>query len=122
MQYQFQPFAEKMKAENLPGAAIHTFQNHFEKFIREETGLIGETDILPVGGLADVFSLTVGRQEKIGRRYLHKTVAIKLNGGLGTGMGMTGPKGLLKIKSDFPSLISWYPSASAWTLRSRLFS
>lgn len=81
-----------MKAANLPGAAIHNFQNYFEKLIKEETGLISETDLLPVDTLADVASLTSGRQEEIGRRYLHKTVAIKLNGGLGTGMGMTGPK------------------------------
>ncbi len=104
MKYQFQPFAQKMKAANLSCAVIHTFQNHFEKLIREETGLIGETDILPVEDLADVSSLTSGGQEKIGRRYLHKTVAIKLNGGLGTSMGMTGPKGLLKVKSNFSFL------------------
>lgn len=104
MKNQFQPFEEKMKAENLPDAAIHTFQNHYEKLIREETGLIGEADILPVDELADVSSLTLGAQEKTGQQYLHKTVAIKLNGGLGTGMGMTGPKGLLKVKSDLSFL------------------
>jgi UTP--glucose-1-phosphate uridylyltransferase len=104
MKLQFQPFAEKMRAESLPEEAIHAFQSHFEKLIKEETGLIRETDILPVDDLPDVFSLTAGGQKKTGQRHLHKTVSIKLNGGLGTGMGMNGPKGLLEVKPDLSFL------------------
>ncbi len=98
MTFQFKPFAEKMKAEHLPDQAIQGFQNHFEKLINQETGLIGETDIEPVDDLAEVAAPAAGEHKKTGQRYLHKTVSIKLNGGLGTGMGMTGPKGLLEVK------------------------
>lgn len=98
MRFRFQPFADKMKAEHLPDAAIQAFQNHFEKLVNQETGLIPETDILPVDDLTDVSSPMAKEHKQTGQRYLHKTVSIKLNGGLGTGMGMTGPKGLLEVK------------------------
>jgi UTP--glucose-1-phosphate uridylyltransferase len=104
MTFQFQPFAEKMKAESLPEGAIQAFENHFEKLINQETGLIHETEIEPVEDLVKVSSQTAGEHKKTGRRYLHKTVSIKLNGGLGTGMGMTGPKGLLEVKPGYSFL------------------
>ncbi len=100
----FSPFEKKMKAENLPGPVIHIFQKYFEKMIKKEKGLIPETGIQPVDTLTDFASLDSGRHEETGRRHLHKTVAIKLNGGLGTSMGMNQPKALLKVKSFFSFL------------------
>ncbi len=52
--------------------------------------------------LFDIDSLNARKQEDMtntGRQHLSKTVNIKLNGGLGTSMGLNGPKSLIKVKS-----------------------
>ena len=103
-QAEFKPFEKKMTAENMPAPAIHIFRNYYEKLIKKEKGLIPEAGIQPVDTLTDFASLTSGKYEETGRRHLHKTAAIKLNGGLGTSMGMNKPKGLLKVKSFFSFL------------------
>ncbi len=41
---------------------------------------------------------------KTGRNHLSKTVNIKLNGGLGTSMGLNRPKSLIKVKSQLSFL------------------
>ena len=41
---------------------------------------------------------TLDRYAEAGRRVLSQTVRIVLNGGLGTSMGLVGPKSLLKVK------------------------
>lgn len=38
------------------------------------------------------------------KEYLNKIVVIKLNGGLGTSMGCTGPKSLISVRSDLTFL------------------
>jgi UTP--glucose-1-phosphate uridylyltransferase len=99
---QFAPFLQKMKAENLPGIAIKNFEHHYKKLIEEKTGLIPENSIRPVQTLFDIASLTDRKQEHMtqtGRHHMSKTVNIKLNGGLGTSMGLKRPKSLIKVKS-----------------------
>ncbi|MHC9543910.1 MAG: UTP--glucose-1-phosphate uridylyltransferase [Vulcanimicrobiota bacterium] len=58
---------------------------------------------MPVETLPDLESLTPGLAHKGRQAYPH-TVIIKLNGGLGTGMGLNGPKSLLKVKNDLTFL------------------
>jgi UTP--glucose-1-phosphate uridylyltransferase len=98
----FAPFLEKMTAEKLPGIAIKNFEHHYNNLIEKKTGLIPESDIKPVQTLFDIESLTARKQEDVsqtGRQHMSKTVTIKLNGGLGTSMGLNGPKSLIKVKS-----------------------
>ncbi|MDZ7664677.1 MAG: UTP--glucose-1-phosphate uridylyltransferase [Desulfotignum sp.] len=99
---QFDPFLQKMTAENLPGIAIDNFRHHYKHLVNEKTGLIPETDIRPVQTLFDIGSLNGRKHADItntGRQHMPKTVNIKLNGGLGTSMGLNGPKSLIKVKS-----------------------
>ncbi|MEE4364555.1 MAG: UTP--glucose-1-phosphate uridylyltransferase [Desulfotignum sp.] len=99
---QFSPFLQKMTAENLPAIAIKNFQHHYKNFIKEKTGLIPEAGIRSVQTLFDIASLTDRKQEEMtetGRNHMSKTVNIKLNGGLGTSMGLNSPKSLIKVKS-----------------------
>jgi UTP--glucose-1-phosphate uridylyltransferase len=98
----FAPFLEKMTAEKLPELAIKNFEHHYKNLVQKKTGLIPETAIRPVQTLFDMESLTARKQEdmnKTGRQHMSKTVNIKLNGGLGTSMGLNGPKSLIKVKS-----------------------
>ncbi len=67
------------------------------------TGLIPEADILPVETLPDADSLADAYAE-IGRKALAKTAVIKLNGGLGTSMGLEQAKSLLPVRDGFSFL------------------
>jgi UTP--glucose-1-phosphate uridylyltransferase len=85
---------EKMRAEGLPDVAIETFAHYWRQLEAGETGLIGEDEIEPVESLPDAADLT----DEAGAELLDQAVVLKLNGGLGTSMGMSGPKSLLVAK------------------------
>ena len=85
---------EKMRAEGLPEVVVDTFAHHWRELEAGETGLIAEADIEPVESLPDMEEL--GETADAG--LLDQAVVIKLNGGLGTSMGMSGPKSLLVAK------------------------
>ncbi len=87
---------DKMRAERLPDVAVKTFAHYYERLCAGEHGLLAECDIQPVGELPDADELP--EDEALAREALAQTVVIKLNGGLGTSMGMTGPKSLLEVK------------------------
>jgi len=104
MAKQFQPFAEKMKKNGLSPVVIDTFRHYYSLLVRGETGLITRADIDPVqeGQVADAEKLS-GLTEA-GRSALRKLVVIKLNGGLGTSMGLSRTKLLLEVKDGLTFL------------------
>ncbi len=97
MSIQFSPFLERMQAENLPDVFIRTFRYYYEQLVEGHTGLIPESDIEPIDSLPDVETFP-DALAKIGEAALRQTIVIKLNGGLGTSMGLTGAKSLLVVK------------------------
>lgn len=101
---QFQPFAEKMEKSGLAPTVIDTFRHYYGLLVQGETGLITKGDIDPVreGEIADAEKLT-GLTEA-GRRALEKLVVIKLNGGLGTSMGLSRTKSLLEVRNGLSFL------------------
>lgn len=99
----FTPFAEKMQAERLPEIVIRTFRRYYEQLAAGETGLIPESDIRPVAALPDLERLPDDLAE-IGRAALPHAVMVKLNGGLGTGMGLEKAKTLLLVKDGLTFL------------------
>ena len=101
---QFQPFAEKMEKNGLAPIVINTFRHYYGLLLRGETGLISKADIDPVaeGEIADVEKLAGLR--KVGEAAVEKSVVIKLNGGLGTSMGLDRAKSLLKAKDGLSFL------------------
>src|SRR5689334_10231782 len=92
----FAPFAARMRAENVPALVIDTFEYYYRQLVAGETGLIPEASVDPVDTLPDVETLP-GDLAGAARDVLQKTVSIKLNGGLGTSMGLNGPKSLLVV-------------------------
>jgi UTP--glucose-1-phosphate uridylyltransferase len=92
----------KMRAEGLGDAAIASFRDAYERFAGGEHGLLPESDIEPVAELPDAGALPA--DEAGARAALDRTVVIRLNGGLGTSMGMTGPKSLLEVKDGLSFL------------------
>jgi UTP--glucose-1-phosphate uridylyltransferase len=101
---QFQPFAEKMEKDGLPPLVINTFRHYYTLLVRGETGLITRAGIDPAqeGEVADAEKLS-GLTEA-GRAALEKLVVIKLNGGLGTSMGLSRTKSLLEVKNHLAFL------------------
>jgi UTP--glucose-1-phosphate uridylyltransferase len=91
---------EKMRAEGVADAAIETFRDLYTRWQEGETGLLPESDIEP---LRDVPSLE-DLPEEDAREALDATVVLKLNGGLGTSMGMTRAKSLLPVKDGLTFL------------------
>lgn len=99
----FTPFAEKMAAEGLPDVVIRTFARSYAQLLCGETGLIPEIDIQPVDSLPDADQLPEEMEDK-GREVLSQAVLLKLNGGLGTGMGLDKAKSLLPVKDGLSFL------------------
>ncbi|MFT5680915.1 MAG: UTP--glucose-1-phosphate uridylyltransferase [Myxococcota bacterium] len=87
-----------MQADDLPQQAIDSFAHHYRQLIAGETGMIPESAITPVADLPDAEALDPALAD-LGRAHLHRAVIIKLNGGLGTSMGLQVAKSLLPVKS-----------------------
>lgn len=93
---------EKMRTEGVADVGIRTFAHYYERLRAGEAGALAESEIEPVAELPDAAELP--DDEDGARDALAHTVVIKLNGGLGTSMGMTGPKSLLEVKDGLTFL------------------
>ena len=93
---------EKMRGEGLPGVAIDTFKHYYERLSEGETGMLPESEIEPVRDLPTAAGLP--NPPDGGKAAMAKAVTIKLNGGLGTSMGMTRAKSLLEVKDGLTFL------------------
>lgn len=85
-----------MEAEGIASSAISAFESTFDSLVSGNTGIIPESSISPSPDLVDSDSITVSPNTAL----LSETVVLKLNGGLGTGMGLDKAKSLLKVKGD----------------------
>jgi UTP--glucose-1-phosphate uridylyltransferase len=84
---------EKMRREGLPEIAIDTFA-HYEKLLRQgDEGTLPESELEPLGDVLNADSLPEADESA-----LERVVVLKLNGGLGTSMGMTKAKSLVEVK------------------------
>ena len=92
-----------MQAEALPELFIETFRHYYAQLAAGETGAIPETEIEPVRDLPDAESLPED-MARAGVDHLPQTVFIKLNGGLGTSMGLQKAKSLLPVKEGLTFL------------------
>ncbi len=90
----------RMRDAGVSPEAIATFERAYGLLERGESGLIAEDSITPIGDLPQLSSLdaTAGTAE------LRRTVMIRLNGGLGTSMGIDTAKSLLPVKSGLTFL------------------
>lgn len=86
---------EKMQAAGVDDLAIQVFAHYYRQIEHGETGMMPEDAIEPLDmeSLADVEVSDGAASEAIGA-----TVVIKLNGGLGTSMGMARAKSLLCVR------------------------
>ena len=92
-------FVEKMKKEGLQPLVIETFAYYFSKLLTGETGLVYDREIQPVDAHEIEDFKNLNKYATAGQRVINHSVRIVLNGGLGTTMGLTGPKSLIEAKN-----------------------
>lgn len=102
MEDPFAPFERKMRAAGLPALAIDTFRHYYAQLRAGETGTLSRREIGPVDDVPRAADLEAHR--RAGIAALDRTVVLKLNGGLGTSMGMTRAKSLLPVKQGLTFL------------------
>ncbi|MEA2281431.1 MAG: UTP--glucose-phosphate uridylyltransferase [Solirubrobacteraceae bacterium] len=90
---------EKMEREGVPRAAVDTFRHYYEQLREGETGMLPESEIEPVEDVQDLDELPEGTGAPLDR-----AIVLKLNGGLGTSMGMTRAKSLIEAKDGLSFL------------------
>ena len=99
----FDAFRERMEKAELPSLAIQTFERQYAQLVAGESGLIAEAQLRPVTEVPDLEGLP-DELAAVGERALERCVMIKLNGGLGTSMGLERAKSLLPVKKELTFL------------------
>ncbi|MEL4503789.1 UTP--glucose-1-phosphate uridylyltransferase [Luteococcus sp. H138] len=87
---------DKMRTAGVSDAAVEVFSHYYHQLESGATGLIREDSIEPMSAppMLDDVEIT----EEQAREAMRNTVIIKLNGGLGTSMGLDKAKNLLEVR------------------------
>jgi UTP--glucose-1-phosphate uridylyltransferase len=95
----FTPFEQRMRAEGLPDAAIDAFRAQYTRLREGATGRIPASVAGPVASVPHFDDLPPldGDRQTQARAAMDRAVVLKLNGGLGTSMGLEGPKSLIGV-------------------------
>jgi len=93
-------FKNKMKRAGIHELVIDSFLYYYSQLIHGERGYLPEQEILPIKPGTLIEYATLRPFSKQGKKALKQTAVIKLNGGLGTTMGLQGPKGILPAKQN----------------------
>ena len=102
---------ERMREAEMPDVAIRAFLRALDYVRSGGETLIPEAALEPVGELPRADSLA--RHLDAGRDALPRTVVIKLNGGLGTSMGLSEAKSLLPAR-DGESFLDLIARQTLW--------
>ncbi|PKN80180.1 MAG: UTP--glucose-1-phosphate uridylyltransferase [Candidatus Cloacimonetes bacterium HGW-Cloacimonetes-1] len=91
-----------LKSENIPDNVIRTFEAYYQMLVSGDTGKITNEMISPptIGNLVEYNTIANYRTQD----PLNQIVVIKLNGGLGTSMGLSKAKSLLPVKGNMTFL------------------
>ena len=89
---------DKMVAAGIPQQAIDVFTHYYRQLEEGVSGFIPEDTIEPLLDPSMLSDAVVSDQDAAAA--LEKTVIIKLNGGLGTSMGMDKAKSLLTVREN----------------------
>ncbi|MBK9714287.1 MAG: UTP--glucose-1-phosphate uridylyltransferase [Kouleothrix sp.] len=98
----FAPFEERMRREGLPDITIENFRYYYDVLSSGGVGRIAESEIAPVESVPDINDLATYVEG--GRAAIGRAVVLKLNGGLGTSMGLDKAKSLLVARNQLTFL------------------
>lgn len=82
--------------DRAPGRFIAAVRRRVEQVRRGDQGWLAESTLEPVTELPSIDQAATG----LGEAALERVVVIKLNGGLATSMGLTGPKSLVPVRNQ----------------------
>eukprot|EP00959_Pyramimonas_sp_CCMP1952_P188197 3935702-Pyramimonas_sp.AAC.1 len=88
-------FEQKMKEAKMSPAAIKAFGDNYKALISGQKTTMPESDISPVESLDRLENV---KEPGDVSELLRQTAVLKLNGGLGTSMGLEKAKSLLVVK------------------------
>ncbi len=97
-------YMQKLDADQLPDHVKTSFARYFKKLYANETGVVREDDIRPVEPSSLQFFAGISEFAKHGESVLERCSIAKLNGGLGTSMGLQKAKSLLTVKQGLSFL------------------
>jgi UTP--glucose-1-phosphate uridylyltransferase len=92
----FAPFEARMRRAGLTQIVIDNFRHYYGVLAGGSVGMIAEAEIAPVESARDIGE--VARYAAAGRQALRHAAVLKLNGGLGTSMGLDQAKSLLVVR------------------------
>jgi len=83
----------RMRAAGVSDTGVRAFARLYELFAGGEGGVLASAELEPVSAVQSLEDLDDGAGDA-----LEHTVLIRLNGGLGTTMGLSGPKSLVEVR------------------------
>ncbi|MET3806962.1 UTP--glucose-1-phosphate uridylyltransferase [Nakamurella sp. UYEF19] len=87
---------ELMRSSGVHPSAIAAFAHSYRTLASGETGILAEADLEPIESLPRLADLET--DEVAAKEALRQTAVVKLNGGLGTSMGMERAKSLVQVR------------------------
>ena len=96
--------AKKMRSAGLGESAVAAFVGSLRRLLAGDSGLLPEHCLGTLGKLPLYEELDGATGTVQGPELLRRVAVIKLNGGLGTGMGLDRAKSLIRVKEDLTFL------------------
>jgi UTP--glucose-1-phosphate uridylyltransferase len=93
---------QRMADAGVPQRAIDVFSSFYGQLEEGSSGMIREADVEPLSGIDHAGSLELSDEQC--REAAAVTAVVKLNGGLGTSMGLDRAKTLLPVRPDLTFL------------------
>lgn len=113
-------FDDVMRKEGTPESLRKSFQDYYGCLLNGERGFISEKDIRQCDSIEKVVDLE--EYTDLGASVIKNVAVLKLNGGLGTSMGVVGAKSLLSVKNDktFLDIVAQQILSTRETLRASI--
>jgi UDP-N-acetylglucosamine pyrophosphorylase len=99
---QFSKIRQKMLGKGVMESAILSFERAYRLLLSGESGEVPESEIQPSDSVMDYEDLP--KIQNVSIELLDQLVVIKLNGGLGTSMGLEKVKSLLEVRPNLAFL------------------
>jgi len=96
----FRPFGLKMEEQGLPPIVINVFKCYYSRLLYGAQGKLPEDELLPLTDREVPEYDSLSAYAEAGRQAMGHAAVIKLNGGLGTSMGLEKAKSLITVKDD----------------------